>query len=95
MLPPRCNVGRPGFALRQVHELESQMGSVVPLKEEVGQLRTRLADQQDVKRIEGSRLREDCNELQVCQPPTCGTAITVAAASNRANSRTAPPPVVR
>jgi hypothetical protein len=70
MLPPRCNVGRPGFALRQVHELESQMGSVVPLKEEVGQLRTRLADQQDVKRIEGSRLREDCNELQVCQQPT-------------------------
>ena len=70
MLPPRCNVGRPGFSLRQVHELESQMGSVVPLKEEVGQLRTRLADQQDVKRIEGSRLREDCNELQVCQQPT-------------------------
>ena len=76
MLPPRCNVGRPGFALRQVHELESQMGSVVPLKEEVGQLRTRLADQQDVKRIEGSRLREDCNELQVGLSTASGTAIT-------------------
>ncbi len=76
MLPPRCNVGRPGFALRQVHELESQMGSVVPLKEEVGQLRTRLADQQDVKRIEGSRLREDCNELQVGLSTANGTAIT-------------------
>ena len=73
--------------MRQVHELESQMGSVVPLKEEVGQLRTRLADQQDVKRIEGTRLREDCNELQVGRFATNGSRH---AAHRRTNKTTKP-----
>jgi hypothetical protein len=69
--------------LVQVHELESQMGLVVPLKEEVGQLRTRLSDHQDVKRIESARLREDCNELQARQPRKVGrvTAARLAAGS--------------